>query len=96
MAIIFSPKQIPALKELSISERNHILQQAKTKLTTPQKLILNLLKLFMLVPPFIYLARLSWAELAMAVGVSFTCYFLAFRPISLNFLIKNINNSSIQ
>lgn len=88
--IIFSTNQIEELKDHSIKERQEVMAKAMKKLTVPEKLILNIMKLALLTPPFIYLARQDWGTLIISLlGVS-AAYFLIMRPTSLMFARKYI------
>jgi len=91
MPIYFSSNQIPELKDYSIKERQEILAKARTKLTAPEKLILNIIKLIMLVPPFIYLARLDMPYLVLSLTLSCVIYILLMKPISHRFISKYID-----
>ena len=86
MSIILSSNNIPELSEYSLQERHIILSLASEKLITPQKLVINLIKLMVLIPPFIMLARLdSWA-LFIPLVFMLVGYFLIMRPINLIFI----------
>lgn len=90
MTIIFSSNNLPELQQYSVKERQQILAIASNKLITPQKLILNLIKLFILIPPFIMIARLdTWLLFAPLIFV-LVGYFLLMRPISLYFLRSHL------
>ncbi|WP_286233193.1 DUF6170 family protein [Thalassotalea sediminis] len=86
--LIFSTNQIPELKGLSIGERAAKIQQAELKLTAPEKLILNLLKLCMIIPPFFYLAQQNWLYLSIAIIGAVILKVVIFTPIKLKFLSK--------
>ncbi|REL34911.1 DUF6170 family protein [Thalassotalea euphylliae] len=90
MKLFFSSKDIPELADKNIQERNESIYKASLKLTVPQKLILNLIKLVLLVPPFIYLARQEWGTLLGVVVISSLCYVSVFRPISFTFMRKHL------
>lgn len=90
MAIILSSNNLPELSNYSVKQRQSILAIASEKLITPQKLILNIIKLFVLFPPFIILARLDSWLLFLPLGFVLIGYFLVMRPISLYFLRKHL------
>ncbi|MFD2168209.1 DUF6170 family protein [Thalassotalea euphylliae] len=90
MKLYFSSKDIPALNECSIQERNEKIHTAQQKLTVPEKLLLNILKLFLLVPPFIYLARQDWGNLSVTLLISLIGYGFAFRPIMFRMIEKKL------
>jgi len=90
MKIYFSSNQVPELKDLPMRERQEALHKAKQKLSVPEKLILNIIKLFMLIPPFLFLARQDWGMLAISLMITPIVYFLVMRPLSLLFAVKHI------
>lgn len=93
MAIIFSSNNLPELQQYSVKERQQILAIASNKLVTPQKLILNLIKLFILIPPFIMIARLDTWLLFIPLIFVLVGYFVLMRPISLYFLRAHLPNA---
>ncbi|BDX07700.1 DUF6170 family protein [Planctobacterium marinum] len=85
MKFYFTHRSIPELANLSLEERLRALQEANQKLTPPERLLLNLLKLLVLVPVFALLLRsgedwtvLGWAALVVLI------YPLIVRPIQFN------------
>lgn len=73
-----------------MQERQIILSMASDKLITPQKVVINIIKLLVLVPPFIMLARLdSWALFIPLIFV-LVGYFLVMRPINLMFIRSHL------
>ena len=90
MAIIFSSNDISVLQNYSLKERQQILSLANQKLITPQKLVLNLIKLAILIPPFIMVARLDTWLLFLPLLFVLAGYFLIMRPISLFFAMKHL------
>ena len=65
MNIYFSSRDIPSISQLPLTERLALIQQAQNKLTGPEKLLLNVLKLAVLLPIFILIFRSteSWYSL---------------------------------
>ena len=70
MKFYFSTRQIPQLKDLSMPDRMAALRAAENKLTIPEKTLLNILKLLIIVPVFMFILRtgqdwraLLWAAL---------------------------------
>ncbi|MBB6542741.1 DUF6170 family protein [Thalassotalea piscium] len=92
MKIYLSSNQLPELANHLPRERHEILIRAEQKLTVPEKLILNLLKLLMLVPPFLYLARQEWLMLTIALVATLFIKLTIFTPIKLAFCRKHIVN----
>lgn len=94
--MIFSSKNIAQLDKYSIQERSEILAIAGEKLTTPEKLIVNLIKLCVLIPPFIMFARLEGAILILPIILLIASYLLVMRPCNLFFQKKHITNAIVQ
>jgi len=90
MPIYFSSNQIPELKAYSIKERQEFLAKARNKLTIPEKLILNIIKLIMLVPPFIFLARLEWFLFFLSLVLVTLIYLTIMNPIYLSFIYRHL------
>jgi hypothetical protein len=89
MAIYFSSKNIPQLENLSFAERQQTILQAAKKLTPPEKLILNIIKLLIVVPLFLYMAWLAgWAK-ALPPVLAFVAYVLVYRPVYLKLVSKH-------
>lgn len=89
MNFFISSKKIPELKELTYKDKQKIIYLAQQKLTVPEKLLLNIIKLIILIPPFLFLARTHWLELIIALIFSTVCYLVIFKPISFIFLKKH-------
>ena len=70
MNIYFSSRDIPSISQLPLTERLALIQQAQNKLTGPEKLLLNFLKLAVLLPIFILIFR-STAALATSAATQF-------------------------
>lgn len=83
--MIFSTNQIKELDGFSVQERQQIVAEAMNKLTVPQKLVLNLIKLALLIPPFIYLARQEWGTLALTIAISALGYLIIMKPVAFKF-----------
>lgn len=92
MPFYFFSKNTPELANHLPRERHEIILKAEQKLTVPEKLILNLLKLLMLVPPFLYLARQEWLMLTIALVATLFIKLIIFTPIKLAFCRKHIVN----
>lgn len=88
MAFIFSTNKLTELENFTLAQRQQILTLAATKLTAPEKLVLNILKLFMLVPPFLFLAQLEGIFFVVSLFGVLAIYFILLRPISLLFTRK--------
>jgi len=81
---------------MSLPERMNMLEQASRKMTVPEKTLLNIIKLFVIIPVFVLLLRVveNWWALAWA-GLILLLYPLFVKPlqysISAKYLPKNIN-----
>lgn len=85
MKFYFTHRAIPELTDLTLEERLSALQAANQKLTPPERLLLNLLKLLILVPVFALILRSSedWTALIWA-AVVILIYPIIVRPIQFN------------
>ncbi|MBT1450690.1 hypothetical protein KJ365_07320 [Glaciecola sp. XM2] len=96
MKIYTSTKNIPGLENKSLPERMDILEQAAKKMTVPEKTLLNIIKLLVIVPVFALLLRVveSWWSLAWA-GLILLLYPLFVKPLqyslSAKYLPSNVN-----
>jgi len=93
MTIYFSTAQIEKLQPYTIAERRMIIEMANNKLQAPEKLIINILKLLVLIPPFIVLARIDSWYLMLPVFALLVGYFLIMRPISFWFINKHLDGA---
>lgn len=93
MAIYFSSDKIPALRAFSLHQRQAILAIAQTKFSAPEKFILNIIKLSLLIPPFLFIANLQGLALLISVLIVLIVYFLVLRPIMLLFSQKHLNKA---
>jgi hypothetical protein len=93
MAFIFSTNKIPELESYSLQQRQQILSLAAHKLTAPEKFVLNILKLIMLVPPFLFLAQLDGIFFVVSLFGVLGVYFILLRPISLLFTRKYLSDA---
>ena len=93
MAIYFSSNKIPTLHAFNLHQRQAILAIAQTKFTAPEKFILNIIKLSLLIPPFLFIANLQGVALVTSVLVVLIAYFLLLRPIMLFFSLKYLNKA---
>lgn len=93
MAVIFSSNKLSELKNYTLTQRQQILALAANKLTAPEKFILNVLKLFMLVPPFLFLAQLEGIFFIASLMSVLIIYFILLRPVSLFFTRKYLSTA---
>ncbi|MEG3768424.1 DUF6170 family protein [Alteromonas sp. 14N.309.X.WAT.G.H12] len=87
----FSTRQIPALKSYSLAQRMQIINSAAKMLTVPEKTLLNVLKLLVIVPVFVFIIRTSanWHSLLWAFLV-FLLYPLIIKPIQYSLCAKYV------
>lgn len=83
MPLYWSSRQIPALARYNARERTEILQLAMQKLRPPQKLVINLAKLLVLIPPFMLAARLANWTSVLVLLLTAVLYPLITRPLGL-------------
>lgn len=78
----FSSHQIPELNGLNFAQRMSVVRAASDKLSVPQKLMLNLIKLAILFIFFMYIARAGdWTALLYIAGLV-VVYPLVTRPLT--------------
>ncbi len=95
MRFYFSTRHIPGLADLPLAERIERLDRASRKLTVPEKTLLNVLKLLIIVPVFVLILRTveSWHSLLWA-GLVFLLYPLIVKPLQYSFSAKYLPESS--
>ncbi len=96
MTIYFSSNKIPELLPYNIQQRQAILSLAQAKLSAPEKLILNIIKLLLLIPPFLFIANLQGLAIVISIAVVLVTYFIVLRPIMLYFAQKHLNSAITQ
>lgn len=74
--------QIPQLAHLNYKERQQVIHQLVAKLSKPHAFLLNLVKLLILIPPFLYAAQLGWVKGGLLVGLTIIIYPLIMNPIT--------------
>jgi len=77
----------------NLQQRQTILALAQAKLSPPEKLILNIIKLMLLIPPFLFIANLQGVAIAASIVVVLVAYFIILRPIMLHFTLKHLNSA---
>jgi len=96
MALYFSSNKIPALHAFNLHQRQAILTLAQAKLSAPEKFILNIIKLLLLLPPFIFITNLQGLAMLVSVAAVLVAYFLLLRPIMLFFSLKHLDKAIVQ
>ncbi|MBN7820418.1 DUF6170 family protein [Bowmanella yangjiangensis] len=82
MKLYLSSRNIPALSHLPLNQRLARLNQAARKLSLPEKMLLNILKLLILLPLFVFIMRASdnwWALFWAALVIM--AYPLVLKPV---------------
>ncbi len=77
----------------NLQQRQAIIALAQAKLSPPEKLILNIIKLMLLIPPFLFIANLQGVAIAASIVVVLVAYFIILRPIMLHFTLKHLNSA---
>lgn len=99
MKLYFSTKQIPQLRDLSLQQRMVALEHAALKMTVPERSLLNVLKLLIIVPVFVFILQASenWYALVWAALVLLV-YPLFIKPLqyslSAKYLAEDIGKST--
>ena len=85
----FTARHIPQLQGLSLNERMVKLKAAENKLTAPEKMILNIFKLLIIVPVFAFILRSSedWFALFWA-GLFILAYPFLLKPFQYSLCAK--------
>ena len=80
--IYLNSQSIPELAGLNFSQRMQVIRQAADKLPVPTKITLNIIKLLVLVPLFLLLARADGWAIAGYIVLLVLVYPLITRPIT--------------
>ncbi|WP_088330214.1 DUF6170 family protein [Lacimicrobium sp. SS2-24] len=97
MKLYFSTRHIDALKDLPLTRRLTLLREAGAKLTAPEKMLLNILKLCILVPAFAFIlyAPKDWLNLLWAV-LLLCGYPLLVKPLQYGLSEKYLPSQTVQ
>ncbi|MDT0582683.1 MULTISPECIES: DUF6170 family protein [Alteromonadaceae] len=89
MKIYTSTKNIPKLEGKPLTERMALLEDAAKKMSVPEKTLLNVLKLCVLIPVFIFLLRIStdWTSMVWAALI-LLLYPILVKPIQYSISAK--------
>jgi len=95
MAFYFTTRHIPGLKDRPLAERMALLEKASKRLSVPEKSLLNILKLLVIVPVFALILRTAtdWTSLIWALAV-FLLYPLVVKPIQYSLCVKYLPNQT--
>lgn len=89
MKLYFTTRQIPQLKDLSMPQRMARLKAAENRLTAPEKLLLNVFKLLIIVPVFVFILRVGEDWLALLWAALFIlAYPFLLKPIQYSMCAK--------
>lgn len=80
--IYFNSQKIPELAGLTFAQRMQLTRAAADRLTTPVKVMLNIIKLCILTPLFILIARANGWEILGYIVLLLVLYPLVTRPIT--------------
>jgi hypothetical protein len=97
LKIYTSTKKIPALTDKPLTERMALLEDAAKKMTVPEKTILNLLKLLVIVPVFALILQVTdnWFSLAWA-GLILLLYPIFVKPIQYSLSAKYLKDTELK
>lgn len=97
MNFYFSTKNVPQLKHLPLTERLAAIQLAHKKFTGPEKLLLNVLKLCVVIPIFVFIVQISTDWMAIIWALLVTLLFpLIIKPVHLGLCVKYISHIHTQ
>lgn len=91
MKLYFFTKNIPGLGEMSLKQRMTLLEDAGKRMSVPEKTLLNVLKLLVIVPVFVFILRTAtdWTSLVWAFLV-FLLYPIVVKPLQYSLSAKYI------
>ena len=94
MKLYFSTKHIPQLQTLSLTQRLAAVQAAQSKLIGPEKLLLNILKMLVVIPLFIFIIQIAnnWTAILWALLVTML-YPIIIKPVQYGLCAKHIPES---
>ncbi len=95
MKFYFSTRNIPQLKGLPLTERVKRLDRAASRMTVPEKTLMNVLKLLVFIPAFVLILQTAsnWTSLLWA-GLVFLLYPLLVKPIQHSICTKYLAPNS--
>ncbi|MEW6996867.1 DUF6170 family protein [Colwelliaceae bacterium BS250] len=93
MKFYFSSKQFKQLQDYCFADRQSIIALATDKIKPVARITLNILKLAIIIPPFMMLANLNSWLFILPLGFVLVSYFIIVRPLSLFFIAKHIDQA---
>ncbi|MBU3004201.1 DUF6170 family protein [Paraglaciecola arctica] len=97
MKLYFSTKNIPQLQHLPLTDRLAAIQIAQGKLIGPEKLLLNILKMLVVIPIFVFIIQMAtnWMAIVWALLVTLL-YPLLVKPVQYGLCAKYIPQPQTQ
>ena len=97
MKFYLSTKHIPKIGHLPLTQRMAELEKAGKKLSIPEKTLLNVLKLLVIVPVFALVLRVSddWTALLWAFAI-FLLYPLLVKPMQYSISAKYLEHTTVE
>ncbi|RVT49198.1 hypothetical protein EMM73_00940 [Rheinheimera sediminis] len=92
----FSSQNIPELKGLKFAQRMQVIRSATEQVATPQKLLLNLLKLAILIPLFLTIAQWHSWQSTLTIVVLLAAYPLLTRPLTFALCSPHLHQARIK
>jgi len=92
MRLYFSTKKIPQIQHLPLTQRLAAIQIAQKKLIGPEKLFLNILKMLIVIPVFIFIIQIAtnWMAILWALLVTLL-YPMLVKPVQYSLCAKYIS-----
>jgi len=92
MKLIFSSKKIPGLEDLPLTKRIEHITLASQRFTVPERMLLNLLKLIVLIPVFMLLLKVGQDKsILLWVILLLLAFPLIIRPLQYGLCARYIN-----
>ena len=89
MKLYLTSQQIPGLRGKAFADRAAAVEKATQKLTVPEKMLLNLIKLMVFIPAFVLILKVSdgWIFMFYAI-VLFLLYPFVIKPVQYTLCAK--------
>ena len=91
--IYFTSRNIPQLQGLKYAERAEIIKLAQSNLSTPQKTVLNIIKLLFITPLFLLLANIESWWLLLYLFILGITYPVVTNPITFYFIRHTLDSA---
>ena len=94
MNLYFTTRQLPGLEDLSTTARLQVLTSVNDRLTKPEKLFLNILKLLLIIPVFVlFTGQYSIPTVLIGLSICTVLYPAVLRPIHLGIIAKYVDHA---